>query len=99
MAVCSRWGPAPGHHRCSGAYPQGKVDYEVPQELADSDIAPIVVAFGAAARAAVQAGFDGVEIHGANGYLIDQFLRDGSNKRQGLTAAASKTEPDCCWKY
>jgi len=63
--------------------PQGKVDYEVPRALDDSEIAPIVVAFGAAARAAVQAGFDGVEIHGANGYLIDQFLRDGSNKRQG----------------
>ena len=63
--------------------PQGKVDYEVPRPLEDSEIAAIVVAFGAAARSAVQAGFDGVEIHGANGYLIDQFLRDGSNQRQG----------------
>ena len=63
--------------------PQGKVDYEVPRALDDNEIAPIVVAFGAAARAAVQAGFDGVEIHGANGYLIDQFLRDGTNQRQG----------------
>ena len=61
----------------------GKVDHVVPQPLEDSDIAAIVVAFGAAARSAVLAGFDGVEIHGANGYLIDQFLRDGSNQRQG----------------
>ncbi len=63
--------------------PQGKVDYEVPHALEDSEIAAIVVAFGVAARSAVLAGFDGVEIHGANGYLIDQFLRDGSNQRQG----------------
>src|SRR5690606_23536820 len=44
-------------------------------------IAAIVDDYRKAARNAIEAGFDGVEIHGANGYLIDQFLRDGSNLR------------------
>ena len=42
----------------------------------------MVVSFRSAARHAIEAGFDGVEIHGANGYLIDQFLRDGANHRE-----------------
>ena len=45
------------------------------------EIAGIVADYAHAARCAQRAGFDGVEIHGANGYLIDQFLRDGTNKR------------------
>ncbi|KZS00638.1 putative NADH-dependent flavin oxidoreductase yqiG, partial [Daphnia magna] len=40
-----------------------------------------VEAYAQGARNAIAAGFDGVEVHGANGYLIDQFLRDGVNKR------------------
>jgi len=46
-----------------------------------AEIPAIVAQYGAAAERAKAAGFDGVEIHGANGYLIDQFLQDGSNKR------------------
>ncbi len=52
-----------------------------PRALEVPEIHAIVDDFAAAARNAVAAGFDGVEIHAANGYLIDQFLRDGSNKR------------------
>lgn len=53
-----------------------------PRALDKSEIADIVATFGKAAKAAVEtAGFDGVEIHGANGYLVDQFLRSGSNHR------------------
>lgn len=63
--------------------PQGMKPYETPRELRDDEIPSIVSGFGKAAENARSAGFDGVEIHGANGYLLDQFLRDGSNKRSG----------------
>lgn len=53
----------------------------VPRALDTAEIAQTVADFAQAARNAVAAGFDGVEIHGANGYLIDQFLRSGSNSR------------------
>jgi len=52
-----------------------------PREMLLAEIPAIVAQYGAAAERAKAAGFDGVEIHGANGYLIDQFLQDGSNKR------------------
>ena len=63
--------------------PEGKQPYEVPRELSDAELPGIVNAFANAAQHAMEAGFDGVEIHGANGYLLDQFLRDGSNRRSG----------------
>ncbi|TXI24043.1 MAG: alkene reductase [Roseateles sp.] len=53
-----------------------------PRELTREEIKAIVADFRAAARRAMDAGFDGVEVHGANGYLIDQFLRTTSNQRQ-----------------
>jgi N-ethylmaleimide reductase len=52
-----------------------------PRALETSEVADIVDQYRQAARNALAAGFDGVEIHAANGYLIDQFLRDGTNKR------------------
>ncbi|MFB2550667.1 alkene reductase [Ensifer soli] len=52
-----------------------------PRALETNEIAGIVEDYRKAARAAISAGFDGVEIHAANGYLIDQFLRSGSNVR------------------
>ena len=52
-----------------------------PREIALSEIPVIVEQYRAAAERAKAAGFDGVEIHAANGYLIDQFMQDGSNKR------------------
>ena len=63
--------------------PKGKVDYVVPRALDDAELPGIVAGFAAAARNAQAAGFDGVEVHGANGYLLDEFLRDGSNRRSG----------------
>jgi 2,4-dienoyl-CoA reductase-like NADH-dependent reductase (Old Yellow Enzyme family) len=55
--------------------------YETPRALETEEIGGIVAAFRRGAENAKAAGFDGVEIHGANGYLLDQFLQDGSNKR------------------
>ncbi|MFZ5525166.1 MAG: alkene reductase [Pseudomonadota bacterium] len=60
---------------------QGYVDTSTPRALETSEIAGIVADFRSAARQAIEAGFDGIEIHGAHGYLLDAFLRDGSNKR------------------
>lgn len=59
----------------------GPIAFEVPRELSLIDIAEIVKCYGEGARNAQRAGFDGVELHAANGYLIDQFLNDGSNQR------------------
>jgi N-ethylmaleimide reductase len=55
--------------------------YETPRALETSEIPGIVEEYRVAASNAKSAGFDGVEVHGANGYLLDQFLQDGSNKR------------------
>jgi N-ethylmaleimide reductase len=63
--------------------PQGKQPYVLPRELRDDELPAIVAGFRKAAENAKAAGFDGVEVHGANGYLLDEFLRDGSNKRGG----------------
>ena len=57
------------------------LDCPTPRELSSTDIAAIIEDYRRAARNADLAGFDGVEIHGANGYLIDQFLRSTSNQR------------------
>lgn len=61
--------------------PQGPKPYETPRALALEELPGIVNAYRQATLNAKKAGFDGVEIHGANGYLLDQFLRNGSNKR------------------
>jgi 2,4-dienoyl-CoA reductase-like NADH-dependent reductase (Old Yellow Enzyme family) len=53
----------------------------IPRALETGEVPSIVAAFKRGAENAKRAGFDGVEIHGANGYLLDQFLQDGSNKR------------------
>jgi N-ethylmaleimide reductase len=59
----------------------GMVDFETPRALETSELPGIVKAYADAATLAIDAGFDGVEIHAANGYLLDQFLRDGTNQR------------------
>jgi N-ethylmaleimide reductase len=63
--------------------PEGKKPYVTPRELRDDEIPSIIAGFKTAAENAKAAGFDGVEVHGANGYLIDEFLRDGANQRSG----------------
>jgi len=62
--------------------PEGMKDHVIPRELAIDEIPGIVADYKHAAMSALKAGFDGVEVHAANGYLIDQFLRDGSNQRE-----------------
>lgn len=61
--------------------PNGKKPFVTPRSLELEEISGVVQQYVNATRRAQEAGFDGVEIHGANGYLIDQFLRDGSNQR------------------
>jgi N-ethylmaleimide reductase len=72
----------------SAVQPKGHVSlvrpakpYVTPRALALEEIPGIVAAFRKGAENAKKAGFDGVEIHGANGYLLDQFLQDGTNQR------------------
>ena len=62
----------------------GFADTSEPRALETSEVRRVVADFGRAAENAKLAGFDGVEIHGANGYLVDQFLRDGANKRDDV---------------
>lgn len=72
----------------SAIAPKGKIftgtamlDYVTPRALETSEIPAIVAEYVHGAKLAKEAGFDGVEIHNANGYLLDQFLRDGTNQR------------------
>lgn len=58
-----------------------QVPFETPRELEIAEIPDLIESFREAARNAITAGFDAVEIHGANGFLLDQFLQDGSNHR------------------
>lgn len=83
------------HHEIAGGLPpqapspiaaEGKVSrfgkpFGIPEEMTETDIAEVVDQYKQAAKNAMDAGFDGVEIHGAHGYLIDQFNSDTSNKR------------------
>jgi N-ethylmaleimide reductase len=83
---------APSALRPSGqAYTYtGMQDFVPPRALEPLEIPGIVEQFRRAAETAQRAGFDGVEVHGANGYLIDQFLRDGSNQRAGAYGGSTQ---------
>jgi len=74
---------APSAIACDGhvSLLRPKREYIVPRALQSDEIQGVVADFAQAARNAKEAGFDGVEVHAANGYLIDQFLHDGSNQR------------------
>ncbi|MFZ6733730.1 NADH:flavin oxidoreductase [Undibacterium sp. Ji42W] len=63
------------------AFYRGKGDYPIPRAMVHEEIAEAIHGFADAAVRAQQAGFDGVEIHGANGYLLDQFLTEETNLR------------------
>jgi len=62
--------------------PEGMKEFVTPHALSTGEIKTVVEQYVQGAKNAIEAGFDGVEIHGANGYLIDQFLRDGTNHRE-----------------
>ena len=84
--ICSRTAAHRSRHlrsrrRQRHSSPEKFVEVSPPRALETHEIAGIVADFGKAAANAKAAGFDGVEIHGANGYLPDQFLRDSTNKR------------------
>lgn len=64
--------------------PKGFEPPTTPRELATDEIPGIAGQFAHAAKLAKKAGFNGVEVHGANGYLIEQFLKDGSNRRADI---------------
>ncbi len=74
---------APSAIRAEGQVitPVGRQELVTPRVLSEQEIGEVLDAFGRAARLAYEAEFDGVDIHAANGYLIDQFLRDGANQR------------------
>lgn len=59
----------------------GMQPHPAPREMSETDIAQSIAEYAASAKLAMQAGFDGVELHAANGYLIDQFLNTASNQR------------------
>lgn len=61
--------------------PEGPRPFPEPRALRTREVEGLIERFRQSARRALGAGFDGVELHGANGYLVDQFLRDGTNRR------------------
>ena len=73
--------PSPIRAKTKTFIETGFAEVSEPRALLIDEIGQIVADFAHAAECARRAGFDGVEIHGANGYLVDQFLRDGANKR------------------
>jgi N-ethylmaleimide reductase len=74
---------APSAVATEGSVPRMRdLVYQIPKALTHDDIASLVEDYATAAKNSIEAGFDGVEIHGANGYLIDQFLHNESNIRE-----------------
>ncbi len=63
---------------------QGEQPYGQPREMSLAEVQRVIAEYAQAARNAIEAGFDGIEVHGANGYLITQFLDPGSNQRTDI---------------
>lgn len=83
----------PGAAVCPGEMytdAQGMQPYSPPRVMTGADIARAVEEFAQSARLAIEAGFDGVELHGANGYLIEQFLNANVNQRSDAYGAGMK---------
>lgn len=82
---------APSAQSWHGKVPRtNDLEYEVPRSLSTKEVKKLVKKYVKAAKNAIKAGFDGVEIHGANGYLIDQFLRKDTNKRDDKFGGSTK---------
>jgi N-ethylmaleimide reductase len=73
--------PSPVVARGQVFTPDGVKDFVTPRELKETEIEQTIADYASAARNAIEAGFDGVELHGANGYLIQQFLAPNTNQR------------------
>jgi len=78
--------------------PNGMQPFVTPRALETDEIKGIVEDYRQAAINAMAAGFDGVEIHSANGYLLDEFLRDGTNKRTDRYGGTFEIEHGFCLK-
>ena len=72
---------APSHSTLEGRVPRTELQYGDARELTVSEIEDTIQEFVQGAKNSIEAGFDGVELHGANGYLLDQFLHQDVNKR------------------
>lgn len=85
---------APSAIELTGRVPRTELEYGTPRSLETEEVYEIIEDFRKAALNAIEAGFDGVEIHGANGYLLDQFLHQHTNLRKdefgGSTPARAK---------
>lgn len=80
---CGHQPMAPSARSISGTVPRNRdLTYETPKAATQADIDQLIKDYAQASANAIEAGFDGVEIHGANGYLIDQFLHHDSNIRK-----------------
>ena len=82
---------APSAIGVEGSVPRMReLTYKIPKPVTAEEIKKLVADYGQAAENAIKAGFDGVEIHGANGYLIDQFLHHDSNRRNDEYGGSSE---------
>src|SRR5262245_53441347 len=78
--------------------PLGRLEHSVPRALAREEIPGVVEQYCRAAANALEAGFDGVEVHAGNGYLIDQFLRDCTNHRTNAYGGAPESRARLIWE-
>ena len=76
----------------------GFVPVSAPRELRIDEIPALIEDYVHAARLSIEAGFDGIEVHGANGYLIDQFLRDGTNHRTDAYGGSIENRTRLLWE-
>jgi N-ethylmaleimide reductase len=83
-------GPSPVAADSQVFTPTGRQACVLPRELSEDDIVATIADFATAASNAIAAGFDGVEVHGANGFLIHQFLSDNANARTDYWAAPTR---------